>query len=87
MAKHTAAFANYEVLLRDFIRSKQRGAERFAGSFAPRTRLGLFLRNQVIRALAVPGLAKFAFGKDIVDTLELPEYGWPELGTGGVCAA
>ena len=78
--KYMAAFANYEVLLRDFIGSKQRGAEHFASAFAPRTGWGLFLRNQVIRALAIPGLAKFTFGKDIIDTLELPEYRWPELG-------
>ena len=85
--KHTAAFANYEVLLRHFIGSKQRGAEHFASAFAPRTRWGLFLRNQVINAFAIPGLAKFAFGKDIIDTLELPEYRWPELESGGACAA
>jgi 2-polyprenyl-6-methoxyphenol hydroxylase-like FAD-dependent oxidoreductase len=85
--KHTAAFANYEVLLRHFIRSKQRGAVHFASAFAPRTRWGLFLRNQVINAFAIPGLAKFAFGKDIIDTLELPEYQWPELGIGGTCVA
>ena len=85
--QYMTAFANYEALLRDFIGSKQRGAERFASAFAPRTRWGLFLRNQVINALAIPGLAKFAFGKDIIDTLELPEYGWPGLGTGSDWAA
>ena len=85
--KYMAAFANYEALLRDFIGSKQRGAEHFASAFAPRTRWGLFLRNQVIKALAIPGSAKFVFGNDIIDTLELPAYGWPELGTGGDCAA
>ena len=37
------AFANYEVLLRHFIGSKQRGAENFASAFAPRTRWGLLL--------------------------------------------
>jgi 2-polyprenyl-6-methoxyphenol hydroxylase-like FAD-dependent oxidoreductase len=85
--KYTAAFANYEVLLRAFIGSKQRGAEHFASAFAPRTRVGLFLRNQVIKAFALPGLAKFAVGKDITDTLELPEYRWPKLGIEGACTA
>jgi 2-polyprenyl-6-methoxyphenol hydroxylase-like FAD-dependent oxidoreductase len=85
--KYTAAFVNYEVLLREFIGSKQRGAEHFAGAFAPRTRWGLFLRNQVINAFAIPGLARFAFGRDIIDSLELPDYRWPELSRGGVCAA
>ena len=40
---------------------------------------GLFLRNQVIKAFAIPGLAKFAFGRDIIDTLQLPDYEWPAL--------
>ena len=67
----------YEGLLRPYIDLKQKGAERFAGAFAPKTRWGLFLRNQMIKACAIPGLARFAFGKDIIDTLHLPNYGWP----------
>jgi hypothetical protein len=59
--------------------AKQRGAERFASAFAPKTRWGLFLRNQVIRATAVPGIARLAFGEDIIDTLRLPDYSWPAL--------
>ena len=75
--EYAEAFANYEALLRDFISLKQRGAERFGGAFAPKTHLGLFLRNQVIKAFAIPGLARLAFGKGITDTLRLPEYQWP----------
>jgi 2-polyprenyl-6-methoxyphenol hydroxylase-like FAD-dependent oxidoreductase len=45
--RHEEAFARYEALLRSYIASKQRGAERFAAAFAPKTRWGLFLRNQV----------------------------------------
>jgi 2-polyprenyl-6-methoxyphenol hydroxylase-like FAD-dependent oxidoreductase len=74
---HAQAFARYEALLRTFIASKQRGAARFAAAFAPKTRWGLFVRNQVIRAFAIPGLARFMFGRDIADTLRLPEYRWP----------
>ena len=55
-ARHEIAFASYEKLLRGFVENKQQGAERFASAFAPKTRLGLFFRNQVIRAAAVPGL-------------------------------
>lgn len=40
--RHAEGFANYERLLRKFIDDKQRGAERFAGAFAPKTRWGLF---------------------------------------------
>jgi len=77
--RHEAAFANYEALLRPFIEGKQKGAERFSAAFAPKTRLGLFLRNQVIKACAVPRLAKFALSRDIADSLRLPEYSWPAL--------
>jgi 2-polyprenyl-6-methoxyphenol hydroxylase-like FAD-dependent oxidoreductase len=76
-AQHEVAFANYEKLLRSFVEKKQRGAERFASAFAPKTQLGLFFRNQVIRAAAIPGFARFTFGRDIIDTLQLPDYQWP----------
>ena len=77
--RHEEAFGNYERLLRAYIGSKQKVAERFASAFAPKTRWGLFLRNQVIKAFAIPGLARLAFGRDLIDTLELPNYAWPAL--------
>jgi 2-polyprenyl-6-methoxyphenol hydroxylase-like FAD-dependent oxidoreductase len=70
------AFARYEEMLRRFIEKKQRGAKRFASAFAPKTQLGLFLRNQVTKAVAVSGFARLAFGGDIIDTLQLPDYQW-----------
>ena len=76
-ASHESAFARYEQRLRSFIVAKQHAAERFAGALAPKTRWGLFLRNQVIRATAIPGLARLAFGRDIRDTIMLPNYSWP----------
>jgi len=77
--RHEEAFGKYEELLRAFIETKQRGAERFAAAFAPKTRWGLFLRNQVIRLCAIPGLARFSFGGDIADSLRLPDYAWRHL--------
>jgi 2-polyprenyl-6-methoxyphenol hydroxylase-like FAD-dependent oxidoreductase len=77
--RHEAAFSNYEARLRNYITAKQRGAERFASAFAPRTAGGLWFRNQVIRAFAIPGVARFAIGRDIADTLQLPDYRWPQL--------
>jgi 2-polyprenyl-6-methoxyphenol hydroxylase-like FAD-dependent oxidoreductase len=77
--RHEEAFNNYEELLRGYVALKQRGAERFSSAFAPRTRWGLVLRNQVIKACAIPGLSKFAFGRDIIDKLPLPKYHWPAL--------
>jgi 2-polyprenyl-6-methoxyphenol hydroxylase-like FAD-dependent oxidoreductase len=74
--EHQEAFGSYEVLLRNYIGAKQKGAERFASAFAPKTRAGLFFRNQIIRAFAFPGLAKLAIGRDIADRLDLPRYNW-----------
>lgn len=77
--RYEEAFTKYESLLRTYINSKQRGAERFAGAFAPKTQRGLWFRNQVIRAFAIPGLARFAVGRDIVDSLRLPDYRWSSI--------
>jgi 2-polyprenyl-6-methoxyphenol hydroxylase-like FAD-dependent oxidoreductase len=77
--RHEEAFNKYEALLRAYIRTKQQGAKRFAGAFAPRTSWGLWFRNQVIRMFAIPGLARLAVGKEIVDSLNLPDYHWPPL--------
>ncbi len=81
--QHEVAFGKYEELLRAYIEMKQRGAKRFAAAFAPKTRWGLFLRNQVIKAFAIPGLARLAFGRDLIDTLQLPDYRWPRLASTG----
>jgi 2-polyprenyl-6-methoxyphenol hydroxylase-like FAD-dependent oxidoreductase len=77
--RHEEAFGRYDALLRAFINKKQQGAERFASVFAPATQWGLYLRNQIIRAFAIKGLARLIVGGDIVDTLRLPDYHWPLL--------
>ncbi len=77
--QHQEAFARYEARLRAYIDTKQRGAERFASAFAPRTQWGLGFRNLVIRAFAIPGMARIAIGDDITDHLQLPDYRWPSL--------
>ena len=71
--RHDEAFRSYETLLRPYLAAKQKGAERFARSFVPMTRLGLFTRNQILKALRLPIVARFAF-RDIIDHLKLPEY-------------
>jgi hypothetical protein len=53
---------------------KQESAARFASAFVPRTRWGLFVPNQIIKARAIPGVARLSFGRDIMDTLKLPDY-------------
>lgn len=73
---HREAFVRYEEVLRPYIRMKQEAARRFASSFAPRTRWGLFLRDRVVNACAIPGLATLAFGREMTDKLILPNYRW-----------
>lgn len=71
---HRVAFARYEARLRPFMEGKQRAAERFASSFAPRTSLGLAFRNQLMRLLSVPFVAELAIGRGLRDAIELPDY-------------
>jgi 2-polyprenyl-6-methoxyphenol hydroxylase-like FAD-dependent oxidoreductase len=75
--RHEEAFRSYEALLRDYIGLKQKGAERFSSALAPRTRWGLCVRNLVVNASNIPGFARLAFGRDIIDKLPLPDYRWP----------
>lgn len=74
---HRAAFAAYERILRRFIESKQESAERFASSFAPRTALGITLRNLITRAMGFPLVTRLAIGRSLRDDLTLPEYAVP----------
>ena len=68
------AFASYEALLQPFMRHKQKAAEGFAGSFAPTTRFGIFFRNQVTKLFRARRLAKLAFGRSLLDRIQLPRY-------------
>jgi 2-polyprenyl-6-methoxyphenol hydroxylase-like FAD-dependent oxidoreductase len=77
--RHEEAFGKYEARLRAYITAKQQGAARFAAVFAPKTQWGLGFRNRVIRAFAIPGLARLAVGRDVVDTVRLPRYRWRSL--------
>ncbi|MGH6935507.1 MAG: FAD-binding domain, partial [Methylocella sp.] len=67
------AFRRYEQLLWPFMTAKQSAAQQFARSFAPKTRWGLFLRNQMTKAIALPFVANRAFG-GLLDRIELPDY-------------
>ena len=75
--RHEEAFRAYEALLRSYVGSKQKGAERFSAAFAPRTRWGLKARNLVVNALSLPGVGRFVIGRDLIDRLALPDYSWP----------
>jgi 2-polyprenyl-6-methoxyphenol hydroxylase-like FAD-dependent oxidoreductase len=71
---HRRAFRRFEERLRPFIEAKQRSARKFASAFAPRTPLGVWVRNQVTRAFAVPVLADVPVGRDLRDGFDLPDH-------------
>jgi 2-polyprenyl-6-methoxyphenol hydroxylase-like FAD-dependent oxidoreductase len=71
---HLRAFTRYEAVLRDFMDDKQRSAERFAGSFAPRTWLGVFVRNKATKLFCIPAVADYLLGRGLRDRLQLRDY-------------
>jgi 2-polyprenyl-6-methoxyphenol hydroxylase-like FAD-dependent oxidoreductase len=68
------AFGRYEMLFHPFIVGKQMAAVRFATSFAPRTKLGIWVRNLMTRLMSMPWVADWAMGSLIKDGLILPNY-------------
>ncbi|HUB64538.1 MAG TPA: FAD-binding domain [Methylocella sp.] len=68
------AFERYEHRLRGFMTAKQNAAKGFALSFAPKTRLGLFFRNQVMKAFVISGLARAVIGPGLLDRIDVPDY-------------
>lgn len=56
------------------MRHKQDAAAGFAGSFAPKTRFGIFFRNQVTKLFRARHLAKLAFSRSLLDRIQLPSY-------------
>lgn len=64
----------YEELLHPFMLAKQQAAEKLAASFTPKTRWGLFLRNQIIKAFAIPFIAKLVMGGSLLDRIDSPDY-------------
>jgi 2-polyprenyl-6-methoxyphenol hydroxylase-like FAD-dependent oxidoreductase len=64
----------YQQLLHPFMTAKQEAATKLAGSFAPKTEFGLFLRNQITKMLQVPLVAKLTLGRSLLDRVVLPDY-------------
>ncbi len=71
---HEVAFARYHHRLAPMIAEKQQAAMRFAGSFAPRSTIQLFVRNQVMKLLSIGVVARAAIGRGLRDPIELPAY-------------
>jgi hypothetical protein len=60
--------------LRPFISRKQDAAAKFSSSFAPKTHLWIFVRNQITKAFKLPFVAELTMGASLLDRIDLPEY-------------
>lgn len=71
---HPEAFEKYERIMKPEISRKQQSAVRFAGSFVPRTRFGLFARDLFVRLMFLPVLSNLFVKQVLSDDLKLPLY-------------
>jgi 2-polyprenyl-6-methoxyphenol hydroxylase-like FAD-dependent oxidoreductase len=71
---YARAFRRYQDLFGPFVLAKQKAALRFAGSFAPKSKLALLLRNQLFRLMAIGWIADLAVGRDLADKIDLADY-------------
>lgn len=71
---YAEAFSQYQTLFAPFVAQKQKAALRFAGSFAPHSRLSLILRNQIMNLMRIPWIADLAIGRGFSDKIVLPDY-------------
>jgi 2-polyprenyl-6-methoxyphenol hydroxylase-like FAD-dependent oxidoreductase len=73
---HVAAFRQYEARMRPYATSCQKGAERVGSFFAPRTHVGLLVRDLVYRAFTSRLLIKQfeKIVKSSATAFELPDY-------------
>lgn len=68
------AFSRYQGLLSPFMADEQKAAIGFAGVFAPKSAVRLFLRDQIAKAPALPFVARLVFGRGLLDAISLPEH-------------
>lgn len=71
---YALAFQRYQELFGPFVLKKQQAALRFAGYFAPGSKLSLFVRNQVMNLMNIPWIADLVVRGDIADKIAIPQY-------------
>jgi 2-polyprenyl-6-methoxyphenol hydroxylase-like FAD-dependent oxidoreductase len=67
------AFQRYHDKLGRFVQKEQRGAKVYRSFFAPKTRLGVWLRNVLVRVSSLPGMTALVAGRT-VPPFEFEEY-------------
>jgi 2-polyprenyl-6-methoxyphenol hydroxylase-like FAD-dependent oxidoreductase len=75
--EYQAAYRRYEQVLRPFVEGKQDSARYFASAMVPRTRVGVWLRNQVTKLMAFRPVAHCFLGRQLRDDFDLPNYDVP----------
>jgi 2-polyprenyl-6-methoxyphenol hydroxylase-like FAD-dependent oxidoreductase len=73
-ADYATAFAQYQKRFEPFVLKKQKAALRFAGTFAPKSKFSMFLRNHIMNLLTIPWVPDIAAGRDLKDNITLPDY-------------
>lgn len=68
------ALRRYEALMRPEIERKQQMARRFAASFVPASRLGIFVRDTFVRLMFLPLVSRFFISQFLDDGIRLEAY-------------
>ena len=71
---YQAAYRRYEQLLRPFVEGKQKSVRYFASAIVPKTRVGVWIRNQVTKLMAFPPVNHYFLGRNLRDDFDLPDY-------------
>lgn len=71
---YAKAFDEYENMLRPFIVEKQEWAVSFASTFVPDSEFGLWMRNQSMKLMNLPGIGRLMLGRMMHDNFELKDY-------------
>jgi len=71
---YAAALGRYQSRMMPFVKTKQASAIRFASAFAPKTGVGIALRNVVTRLFSIPAIADYVVGRELHDDIRLPDY-------------
>jgi 2-polyprenyl-6-methoxyphenol hydroxylase-like FAD-dependent oxidoreductase len=74
---YPTAYRRYEQLLRPFVEARQKSARYFAAAVVPKTRLGVWIRNQATKLMAFPPLAHYLIMRELRAEFELPNYDVP----------
>jgi 2-polyprenyl-6-methoxyphenol hydroxylase-like FAD-dependent oxidoreductase len=71
---YAEAFRRYQNLFGPFVLAKQKAGVRFAGAFAPKSRLALVMQHWIFNLMSTRWLAELAFGRFLADKIAIPDY-------------